>query len=459
MPTHYRESANHAYTTKDDSITISVEPTAILDDISNWLTPKCSPGGHLIGYPAVSKVSKEYCTTIFEQGKEIYTNLLNGLSYRQRKPEHAFPLLLYIAVINNVDNITNLKHYLSNAEHPEIIKQLTEEDIINSYVSEVQEIINRPGKGRLNFSTALIKELIENNFARRKNMMNFLVHRGYPVVHRISKLIYKLIYNVKENNNNRWRRRCKIITDAETISKFTNLPTNNSPLSDFIHGCWRMRPSTISGNICKTVPPEVAGIVETVGEKEIGMVKCLKSAIMSHMRHFKNYVDNLPHRRSYTYKTEQWSDALSVFGKAINVYIRKYNSLTDAVDHFALVTSFVARDLSPEMFNLKSRHALGYYYGPQGYCYSYSCKWAADAIKFAKLGYYKGDFPKRLMQLDDKRHRETINIRTGKQNGILLRNEVNGLNGVLEITGDDMEFFKFLQQYYLTGAFLDINLR
>lgn len=458
MPTHYRESADCAYATKDDDITISVEPTAVLDDVSNWLTPNCSPGGHLIGYPAITDVSKQYCTVIFNQGKEVYTNLLNGLSYRQRKPEHAFSLLLYIAVVNNVD-INHLKRYLSNAEHPEIIKRLTEEDIINSYVSEVQEIINRPRKGRLNFSIAVIKELIENNFARRKDMMNFLVHEGYPVVHRISKMIYKLIYNVKENGNNKWRHRCKVITDAETISKFTNLPTNNSPLSDFIHGCWRMRPSTISGNICKTVPPEVARVVETVGEKEIGMVKCLKSAIMSHMRHFKNYVDNLPQRRCYTYKTEQWSDALSVFGKTINVYIRKYNSLTDAVDHFALVTSFVARDLSPEMFNLKSRHALGYYYGPQGYCYSYSCKWAADAIKFAKLGYYKGDFPKRLMQLDDERHRETINIRTGKQNGILLRNEVNGLNGVLEVTDDDMEFFKFLQQYYLTGAFLDINLR
>jgi len=172
----------------------------------------------------------------------------------------------------------------------------------------------------------------------------------------------------------------------------------------------------------------------------------LRAGVMRKFNVFQEWV-RLQHGH-YDSNPSKWSDTLSKFATNINPSVRRYNDMVGRIELME-ATSFVPGDLAPEMYG--SNTATGYFFLGQGMYYSYSSAWRRDAY----AAYVQGRLPPAVNALDgmDKeRIVNTISVRDAHIGGRELLNALDKL-GIKEL-----QFTKFLRQYYWSGAFLTINL-
>jgi hypothetical protein len=176
--------------------------------------------------------------------------------------------------------------------------------------------------------------------------------------------------------------------------------------------------------------------------------KILRSRIIEKMNAFEKYVV-----KTFGYESTpfQWSDTLSKFAKAINPHINTYNKMCVdnelADSHLANATSFVPGDLASSMYR-------GYddnYFFRKSLYYTYSSIWRRDAVRAVNHLTMPADIIAILGNFD--RHKfATITDKLAHDGDTPLINALANCG----ITPD--VFICFLLQYYLSGAFLKINL-
>lgn len=409
---------------------LHVRPLAKGIDMLEYVQPEMSAGGHAIGAAIVSQISFENALC---DGIETIKRLARGDQFQPIDPNHALRVLFAIAhTFDEKEAMATLRPLIKFSKNPQ--QQTNVCDIRPTFIVSARYLSER-----------LLLESI-SDWSELKNWKD--IKQKMPTGVCISNAHARRIFRILQDN-----LRKKINISAIKFHRnecFAPIAMSEHPIYAFIVNCWRLRPSSISMNLCKFPPVMVMRLLNLAGFG-CGRVnrEMLREEILTKFTHFRKWINlQFPSQETTPY---EWSDTLSRFAKAINPSIAIYNKLMPE-NPFLHATSFVPKDLAPEMY--RTCREDGYFYNGKGLYYEYSSLWRRDAVHALK----QNRLPRcavAILELDLKQLNTMCEYVTDEV--ALLGGSVL-LEALAKVGVDPLVFTTFLRKYYTSGAFIDANL-
>lgn len=416
-----------------DKIDIIVDPSRESPDLSNFVDPIKSAGGHALGYnPTNIPIS-----TLITEAKIIVNEIRKGCFYHG-PPQSVLIIILVLAEEGNIKAIkavketiipNNLLRYVTLPIKGDIKSNLYEL-YINKYSLKGEDERWKP------FMISWLdgSKPIPENWKKLRDIIRCDNEGRVIFLNSCSIAMARKLYSRLKNH---WHKVKNLFERNICKTKCLKPFPDKNPLSNFAHSCWRNRPSSISFNLSKQIPIEFKDIF-----KEINCsYKVMYNEIKKRKEIFLKWMSLLGKRNS---GPSDWSDALSKFAKVINPYIRLLNN-TKKFKNILRICSFVPADLGREMFSRGTENILYFFKLGDGYSYyHYSSNWLKDAWLLLGTQYR----PEKFIILDSLKKfpvgNSDINSQMIKESKILKIN-----------TADICDYLRW---YYFSGIWLEIDV-
>ena len=349
-------------------------------------------------------------------------------------PQSAIPLLLAIAENvqgkNGENFLKDLGTDFQYAEFPRIVS----DSVPNSAWDRFRKRSPYPNVEKFLKEYGNPSDRIEGSVQSWKSVRDMWPD-GVEGSQKTYRYVFRLIKRI-------WGTKANLIArDALRSELFSPLPTGDYQVRQFVFRCWAMRASSISCHLPKLPPESVKFLLESfLGDEKRIEPSSFRSAILRRLKKFVEWTEMMPFYNGGN--PTLWADTLSNFAKALNPIIMRYNKIVREEDQLCPVTSFVPFDLAGEMYSAALRDQ-NYFFGPQGYYYSYSPQWRAAAFRRLRLGTIPENW-KDLIPIAKKISPDVV------------ERGCDELKVALETDDNRAKVIKYLNWYYFSGAFLDV---